>query len=139
MAKAKLKTVDEPIGTNFYVVGVVESVSKKRELVVYADRYILDDHSNIVFINDIDDGEDFIFAIRSGDWKTVTKYEKDVEEHARCIRGMTLQERLEEIIMKELEREEAEKKAKEEEKAAKEEEEKTAAEKLKESIKEDDD
>lgn len=143
MAKAKLKTIDEPIGTNLYVVGVVESVSKKKELIVYADRYTLDDHSNLVFINDNDDGEDFIFAIRAGDWKVITKYEQNIEDYARCVRGMTLQERLEEIIMKELEREEAEKKAREEaEKAAKEEEEKSAAEKLKESIKdeeEDDD
>lgn len=140
MAKAKLKTFDEPIGTNLYVVGVVESVAKPKTVLVYADRYTLDDQSNLVFINDEKDGEDFIYAIRSGDWKTITKFESDVEEHARCVRVMTLQERLDEITMKELEREEAEKKAKEEaEKKEKEDAEKTAAEKLKESIKDEDD
>ena len=137
MAKAKLKTFDEPIGTNLYVVGVVESVAKTKNVLVYADRYTLDDQSNLVFINDEKDGEDFIYAIRSGDWKTVTKFESTIEEHARCVRVMTLQERLDEITMKELEREEAEKKAKEE--TEKEEAEKTAAEKLKESIKDEED
>jgi hypothetical protein len=133
MAKSKLKTHDEPIGTNLYIVGVVESVAKNKTVLVNADEFTLDDHSNLVFINDGDEGQDFIYAIRAGDWKTVTKFEEKVEEHARCVRVMTLQERLDEKkALKELRDEEERKEREAAEKAA--EEEKTAAEKLKESI-----
>lgn len=137
MAKPKLKTYDEPMGTNLYVVGVVESVAKGKTVLVYADRYFLDDHSNLIFVNDVDGGEDFIFTVRAGDWKTVTQFE-DTDDYSKCVRVMTLQERIDEITMRQLEKEEAEKKALEEEKAA-EEAERTAAEKLKESIKDEED
>lgn len=140
MAKVRLSIQEEPVGKNLYIVGVVDSVSKSKTVLVYADHYILDDHSNLVFVNTVSKSEDFIFTIRAGDWKTVTKYE-DILESIKCVRFITLQERLDEITMIALEKEEAIKKALElEEAVLKAEEEaeaaKSRAEALKESIKE---
>ena len=140
MAKVKLTIQDEPVGKNLYIVGVVDSISKSKTVLVYSDHYMLDDHSNLVFVNTVGKSEDFIFAIKAGDWKTVIKYE-DIFDPLKCVRIMTLQERLDELDMIALEKEENAKKAAELEEAilkAEEEAEaaKSKADALKESIKE---
>jgi hypothetical protein len=110
MAKQSLKVKDNPLGVNLYIVSVVESVHKGKTVLVYADEFEIDDQGLLVFKVD----EEIIYVIRSGDWKTIQLFE-DVEDFLKCVRFMSLQERLDEIIIKQLEKEEAEKKAIEDE------------------------
>jgi hypothetical protein len=110
MAKPVLKKKNEPIGDNLYIISVVESIYKGKSILIYADGFEIDDQGLLIFKI----ADEIIYVIRSGDWKTIQLYE-DIEEFEKCVRYMTIEQRLEEIkIMKDLEKEAMEKEITEE-------------------------
>ena len=112
MGKLVLKKKTKPLGGNLYIVSVVESIHKGKSVLVYADSFEIDDQGLLCFkvLDEI------VYVLRSGDWKSIQLYE-DEEDFLKCVRFMTIEQRLEEIkVIRELEEEAARKAAEEAEK-----------------------
>lgn len=112
MGKLVLKKKTKPLGGNLYIVSVVESIHKGKSVLVYADSFEIDDQGLLCFkvLDEI------VYVLRSGDWKSIQLYE-DEEDFLKCVRFMTIEQRLEEIkAIRELEEEAARKAAEEAEK-----------------------
>ena len=135
LVKKELKKEWNPdnYGSNLFVVGVTDSISKDKFITVYADYYNINEHGEIVFVtilNEVGD-EAFNLALAQGSWKYVYATPKGetfpisvetwkdisgvpiVEERKRIAEELRIQEeeeerkRLEEEeLMKELEKEE---------------------------------
>jgi hypothetical protein len=112
MGKLVLKKKTKPLGGSLYIVSVVESIHKGKSVLVYADSFEIDDQGLLCFkvLDEI------VYVLRSGDWKSIQLYE-DEEDFLKCVRFMTIEQRLEEIkVIRELEEEAARKAAEEAEK-----------------------
>jgi hypothetical protein len=115
MVKVRIVAQKSPKGANIYVVNVNDVITKPKEMIVYADYYMVSDGNHLTFINLDDNGENYVLTIEASYWKSVYQYE-NMDKKFQCVRFQTLQEHLEEIELIEMETQiEAEKIIKEKE------------------------